>query len=169
MIGPGNFLIWRMPDPENNCEPRAGAQWVTENILGCNACPISVGEDYDLVEDYPTQPGNIASVKQELEQVMNEDPNAEWDDVNHKVINSSYEENWEDSPRVRIVPLWSAADFSLQGMSNIKFNNLAKIFLEGGATNPPDFALYARFIGMVDEGGGGAETGSLIKYLRLVE
>jgi hypothetical protein len=162
MIGPGNFLIWSMPDPANDCNPRTGASWVSHNITECNACPIGVGQDF------PTQPGNISSIKDELNELMAMDPDAEWDQDSKSVINSNAT-NWEDSPRVRIVPLWSPADYGLQGRSTFQFNNLAKIFIEGGGTNPPDFAIYARFLGMVDEGGGGTETGSLIKYLRLVE
>jgi hypothetical protein len=169
MIGPGNFLLWQMPDPEDGCTPKPGAQWVRQNILDCNSCPIEVGTDYEAIPDYETQPGNVASIKDELEQLIAMDPSATWDPVNKKVLSPDYTANWEDSPRVRIVPLWSPADFSLQGQDQLKFNNLAKIFIEGGGTNPPDFAIYARFMGMVDEGGGGAETGSLIKYLRLVE
>jgi hypothetical protein len=168
MIDPGNFLLWEMPDPENDCEGKAGAQWVRQNILECNSCPIYVGQDYDALPDYETQPGNVASIKQELEQIIAMDPNARWDQGTESVVNSDAT-SWEDSPRVRIVPLWSPADFDLQGKTSYKFNNLAKIFIEGGGVNPPDFAIYARFIGMVTEGGGGEETGSLVKYLRLVE
>jgi hypothetical protein len=162
MIGPGNFLLWSMPDPSNDCDPRTGASWLRENIVGCNACPIRVGVDY------PTKPGNVASIKDELRELMDLDPNAEWDQATKSVINSN-QANWEDSPRVRIVPLWSPAEYSLQGRSTFQFNNMAKIFIEGGGTNPPDFAVYARFLGMVGAGGGGTTTGSLIKYLRLVE
>jgi hypothetical protein len=162
MIGPGNFLLWSMPDPDNDCRPKNGASWVRLNIAECNTCPISVGVDY------PSQPGNVASIKDPLEDLMALDPDAEWDQTTKSVINSNAA-NWEDSPRVRIVPLWSPADYSLQGRSTFQFNNMAKIFIEGGGTNPPDFAIYARFLGMVDEGSGGTETGSLIKYLRLVE
>jgi len=165
MVGPGNFQIWNMPDPDDGCDPLhngGGAKWVGENILECNLCPITVGEDYY------TKPGNVASIKDELEEIMDSDPLATWDQASESVI-SSNAENWEDSPRVRIVPLWSPSDNYLQGHTTIEFNNMAKIFLEGGGTNPPDFAVYARFLGMVDGGGGGTTTGSLIKYLRLVE
>ncbi|MBT8397270.1 MAG: Tad domain-containing protein [Gemmatimonadetes bacterium] len=165
MIGPGNFLLWRMPDPDDDCEPKAGANWVRQNILGCNSCPIYVDTEYDIGEVYPSQPGNVASIKDELEQIMAMDPDATWDSGT-QTVDSQY---GDESPRVRIVPLWDPDMFDLQGASTFRFNNMAKIFIEGGGTDPNDFAVYARFMGFVESGGGGSETGTLIKYLRLVE
>lgn len=161
MVGPGNFQLWQMPDPENECEPKSGASWVGENILGCNSCPIGVGEDYP----HETQTGNIASIKDELIELMDMDPGAEWS--NGEIVGSSYDDPF-DSPRVRIVPLWSP-DQELQGQSEITFNNFARIFIEGGGTDPPDFAIYARFVGAISGGPAGPETGPLVRYLRLVE
>jgi hypothetical protein len=165
-VGPGNFEIWQMPDPDNNCEPRSGADWVRANITTCNTCPIGVGADYP----HETQPGNIASIKDSLLVLMNQDPDAEWnDDTGEVVCNGNWSwDDWRDSPRTRIVPLWSPQQ-ALQGQGEIFFNNFARIFLEEGGTEPPDFAIRARFVGAVTGGPEGPETGTLVRYLRLVE
>lgn len=161
-VGPGNFMLWQMPDPEQNCEEgRAGATWVRENILGCNSCPIGVGAEYT----YETQTGNIASIRQEMEEIMAADPDAEWRDG--EVYTPDYEDPF-DSPRVRIVPLWAPGQ-DLQGHSTVEFNNFARIFIEGGAGQGNDFAIYARFVGRIAGGPEGPETGPLVRYLRLVE
>ena len=36
MIGPGNFLLWRMPDPDNNCAIQAGAEHVQLSVVDGN-------------------------------------------------------------------------------------------------------------------------------------
>ena len=160
MVGPGNFYIWEMPDPDMDCQGRPGANWVRQNILGCNACDVSVGVEYE------TQTGNIASIKDDMKALMNLDPNAKWDAVNKQIVDSDFP--GESSPRVRIVPLWDPHQ-ELQGKTTFEFNNFAKIFIEGGGTEPPDFPIYARFMGVITGGSAGPNTGSLVKYLRLVE
>jgi hypothetical protein len=160
-VGPGSFEVWQMPDPDNDCEPRSGADWVRANITTCNTCPIGVGSDYP----HETQPGNIASIKDSLMVLMAQDPDAKWEDG--QIVDSDWDDPY-DSPRTRIVPLWSPQQ-ALQGQGEIFFNNFARIFLEGGGTEPPDFAIYARFVGAVSGGPEGPETGTLVRYLRLVE
>jgi Flp pilus assembly protein TadG len=163
-VGPGNFMIWSMPDPENDCEPRSGAQWVAENIATCNTCPIGVGADYS----YDTEPGNKAMIKDPLLDLIAQDPGAYWDDDLQEVVSPNFDDPFL-SPRVRIVPLWAPGQ-DLQGRSTMEFNNFARIFLEGEEPGrPPDFALYARFVGRIAGGPEGPETGPLVRYLRLVE
>ncbi|MGI9625729.1 MAG: pilus assembly protein TadG-related protein [Longimicrobiales bacterium] len=162
-FGPGNFLQWRMPDPDNNCEPRAGAQWVRQNIANCNSCPIGIGPDY-VAE---TQPGNDAAIKDELLALRAEDPNAVWDTQCNCVTGSNFT-NVHDSPRVRPIAFFDPTGI-VQGQSQVEFTNLAWIFIEGGGTDPPDFAVYARFMGTVNGGEEGPLTGPLVQYLRLIE
>jgi len=162
-FGPGNFLQWRMGDPDNNCEPRAGASWVRENISGCNECPVGLGTEYT----HETQPGNDAAVKEELLALINEDPGAYWDESTNTVAGSSFA-NAYDSPRVRPVAFFDPTG-DVQGQSSIAFTNMAWIFIEGGGTEPPDFAVYARFVGVVVGGEEGPNTGPLVQYLRLIE
>jgi hypothetical protein len=172
MLDPGNFKIWAMPDPEKNCEePSYGADWVRQNIhvSQCNPCDVSVGVDYE------TEPGNISSISKPLKDVFDADPTAYWDEGTNQLVSPLGME----SPRVRIVPLWSP-DQALLGRSDYQFNNFAYIFLEGGGGtgylpggetggDKHDFSLYARFMGMIPGGSGGTSTGTLVKYLRLVE
>ena len=160
MVGPGNFYIWEMPDPDMDCQGRPGANWVHENIIGCNACPVFVGPDWE----YNTQTGNIASIKDSLKDLMDMDPGAYWDESGDSLVSQF----GDSSPRVRIVPLWDPHQ-EMQGKTSFSFNNFAKIFIEGGGTEPPDFPIYARFMGPVTGGRAGPHTGSLVKYLRLVE
>ncbi len=163
MVGPGNFRIWEMPDPEQDCQGRPGARWVQENIAGCNACDVYVDEPYK------TQTGNIASIKEGLQELVDTDPGAYWCEDTQSIKNSKYGDNAEElSPRVRIIPLWDPAQ-ALQGKSTFEFNNFGKIFVEASGLNPPDFAIYVRFLGPVTGGSAGPSTGSLVKYLRLVE
>ena len=160
MVGPGNFYIWEMPDPDMDCQGRPGANWVHQNIIGCNECPVFVGPEVE----YNTQTGNIASIKDSLKELMDMDPNARWDEGSNTVVDSDH----ATSPRIRIVPLWDPHQ-EMQGKTSFSFNNFAKIFIEGGGTEPPDFPIYARFMGVVSGGSAGPSTGSLVKYLRLVE
>lgn len=182
MVGPGNFTIWRMPNPDNNCEPQAGAEWVHINVTQCNSCPIELGESYPK----ETQPGNVASVKDSLQSVIDRDPDAYWDESclggagcikgsNTADPSLSDQENHlravENSPRVKIVAVYGPDQY-LQGMTdNVVFNNFMKVFLDGGGLQPPDFAIYVRYIGPV-AGSGGEDPGaggSLNLVLRLVE
>ena len=163
MVGPGNFRIWEMPDIEQDCQGRPGANWVKENIVGCNACDVFVAP-----QEYETQTGNIASIKDGLQNLVDTDPGAYWDEGTQSIQNSIHKNPEEQSERVRIVPLWDPAQV-LQGKSTIRFNNFAKIFVEESGIHPPDFAIYVRFLGTISGGSAGPNTGSLVKYLRLVE
>jgi hypothetical protein len=165
MTLPGNFKLWAMPDIGQDCEPRTGGTWVGTNILVCNECPITVGTDYI------TEPGNTVSIKEEMDQLFNEDPTASWN-TDTNTLDSVY---GEDSPRVRYVPLWDPVegvreeqiDGRATGRFIVQFNNFARIFIENAPT-PPEMAIYARFMGIIS-GEPGPDTGSLIMYLRLVE
>ena len=174
MVDPGNFKIWAMPDPDKNCEdPSYGANWTRQNlhVSECNPCDIYVGVDYE------TEPGNEASLRKPLTDIFDADPSAYWDDGANELVSGF--DNPMDSPRVRVVPLWDPNQ-SIQGRSTYQFNNFAYIFLEGGGGTgylpggqtggaKNDFAIYSRFMGMVPGGSGGPSTGTLVKYLRLVE
>jgi hypothetical protein len=172
MLDPGNFKVWAMPDPEKGCtEPSYGANWVKQNIhvSECNPCQVEVGVEYE------TEPGNMSSLSTPLKDVFDADPTAYWNEATNELVSPL----GMDSPRVRIVPLWEPGQ-ALSGRSDYQFNNFAYIFLEGGGGTgylpggqtggkKNDFALYARFMGMVPGGSGGSATGTLVKYLRLVE
>jgi hypothetical protein len=180
MWAPGNFGFWAMPDPGNDCQPSTGAAWLASNILTCNSCPISASVEapYEALNE----PGNIASIKDEMEQLYAMDPNAEWREgctcatfaeCGSCIVGSKYA-NPLKSPRVRPVAVFSPdQQGSINGRKNIYFNNFASIFFEGGGSKDifwPDFQIYGRFLGPASgTGGGGPELGQLERYLRLVE
>jgi hypothetical protein len=72
-MGPGNFHLWTPPDPAEDCEDFGeGADFIHENIVGCNLCSISIGTEY------PLQPGDVSSVRAPLRQLYDQDPGAQW-------------------------------------------------------------------------------------------
>jgi hypothetical protein len=183
MIGPGQFQLWEMPScPESDDMggPNGANPWIEWNIENCNPCNISINPETGT---YPveTEQGNKEGAMDALAEQLDEDPNAFWDETCNCIRGSKYGTTGDEqadhdaavanSERVRIVALFSPEQIpSLQGSSDLSINNFAKIFLEGGG-EPGDFAVYARFLGPVSGNGGGeeSETGSLIRYLRLVE
>ena len=167
-FGPGNFLGWRMPDPDNNCEtPMHGAEDMEWNILNCNSCPIGVGEEYE----YETEPGNMASLLPDIASLIDEDPNAQWTPgctSGPECITGSLYGDPLDSPRVRPVAFFDPTG-GMQGASiPVSFSNIAWIFLEGSG-DIPDFTVWARFVGRISGGEEGEVPGPLIQYLRLIE
>ena len=171
MVAPGNFYLWDIPTPDNGCDPNnapTGMPWVEENIATCNTCQVSTGVEYT------TEPGNKAALKDEIEDLYETDPGATWDEDCNCITGSmhgDHEDAVNYSGRVRVVALWDPSQGGdLRGRDALTFNNFAKVFLEGGGVSPPDFQIFARFLGPVaGTGEGGAGTGSLIRNLRLVE
>lgn len=166
-MGPGNFHLWSPPDPDKDCADFGeGADFIRDNIIGCNLCAISVGTPY------PPQEGNVQSIQQSLRELYDQDPGAHWvDDPGHPdggYINGSRFANPEStSPLVRVVPIMPPTLDVYGGAENMEFVQFAKIFLEPGA---PNGSIYGRFLGGVSGYGGGTpDESSLIKYLRLVE
>jgi hypothetical protein len=75
--------------------------------------------------------------------------------------------NWENSPRVMMVPLFDPSQIR-SGRTDLVFNNLALIFLEGQAN--AHATVYGRFMYYAKATGPlSPYTGSLIKRLQLVE
>jgi hypothetical protein len=165
-MGPGNFHLWSPPDPDESCEGFGqGADFVRDNIIGCNLCSISLGTPY------PPQEGNIASIRASLRQLYDQDPGARWvDDPGHPnggyITGSQYSNPESTSPLVRVVPVIPPTLNLYGGAENMEFVQFAKIFLEPDA---PNGTIYGRFLGGVSGYGGGGTGGSLVKYLRLVE
>lgn len=172
MVVPGSFFAWALPSEANECHaldtPR-GMPWVEENIARCNPCDLNVGVPYG------TEPGNKAALKDEMEALIDRDRNAYWDDGCNCIRGSRFGDHQsavEHSPRVRVIALWDPrTGFGMHGREEIVFNNFARVFVEGGGMEPPEFQIYGRFLGRVsgygkppDDGGG-----TLISHLRLVK
>ncbi len=188
---PGFFYPWVMPYDSSNPgayggqEPNNGANWYEWNIANCNPAPVAItNEPQDLDSTYLNKPGNmIGPTNQGMEALMDLDPGACWHEFAHPdhvgfvsgavmkkdaggACNQPYP-NWENSPRVMMVPLFDPTQIQ-SGRTNLVFNNLAVIFLEGQenahATVYGRFMYYARATGPLSP-----YQGSLIKKLQLVE
>jgi len=168
---PGIFLPWRLPEDPNQepCDQGGGGGATSggavyrRNICSCNASTIELGVPYDV------EPGNmVGPTFQGVGELISEDPNAVWDAAQERVVNSTYGDNWMDSPRVVKVALIDPMQIQGSGMQSIEFNNFALLFLESQPTNQSP--VTARFLYYASgEGTPGSTTGSLVKVLQLVK
>jgi hypothetical protein len=170
MVAPGNFLLWRLPDPDRGCETEgSGGSFLLENMLQCNPCEVDVGETYSA----EPEPGQTwGKVREGMDSLMARetrhlsfDPNAA--DGKGAIVDE-YGSIVTESPLIVDIALADPHQPAfLNGAStDIVFNNIAEVFLENYSQK--DKTIYARFLGY-SYGGAGSPTGSLIKHLRLVE
>jgi hypothetical protein len=181
-LPPSFYLTWRLPvDPDvKKCkDPNAtsndnGEQAVLANVCNCNTSPITL---FDSTK-YFTKPGLAANpLDKAINQLLEDDPNATWDETTKAVVNSTYGDGWISSPRVVKVALFSPVQLQdkdiLNGNKNIVFNNFGLLFLERPLTGtskgkPGDIrGRFLRYVGG-DENLGVA-AGPLVKYIKLVE
>ena len=189
---PGFFYPWVMPYDSSNAAayngatPGPGATWYKWNISNCNPAPVSIGTPQNQDSTYVNKPGNmIGPTNQGIQALIDQDPNACWipqKDNSHAgagnlwggavgmKVNGSCTDtytNWQNSPRVMMVPLFDPGQIS-QGRTSLTFNNLALIFLE--AQDNAHSSVNARFLFFARATGPLAPvTGSLVKKLQLVE
>lgn len=176
-FSPGIFFPWRLPvdDTQDDCASGgggggqdSGGATYRNNICTCNNSLIRLGEEYE----YELEPGNmVGPTAQGISDLMAlETRQIEWDnDVGPVYVNSDgSRESAIGSPRVIKIALFRPDEISGSGMQSISFNNFALMFLEGqrNAQAP----VIARFMYFADgEGVAGPATGSLVRFLRLVE
>jgi hypothetical protein len=144
-----------------------------------------VSDEQDLDVEYLNKPGNmIGPTNQGMNELMAGDPLACWQelaDPNHVgyvtgrvmkrlTANGACDQpypNWENSPRVMLVPLFDPNQIT-SGRTTLEFNNMALIFMEGQSN--AHATVYGRFLYFAKSTGPLApNTGSLIKKLQLVE
>jgi hypothetical protein len=183
---PSFFYPFVMPYDSSNSQayggqsPGPGANWYQWNIGHCNPAGVSVGTNYSL----PNKPGDmVGPTAHGIDSLIAQDPSACWapsPNPNHtgwtggavkKLVGSSCTGDyagWENSARVIMVPLFSPTQMT-QGRTQLSFNNLALVFLEGFQDNSHS-SVIARFMYFAESTGPlGPVTGSLIKKLQLVE
>jgi hypothetical protein len=168
---PGIFLPWRLPPDgdEETCEQGgggtndAGAATYRRNICTCNTSSIELGVPYDL------EPGNmVGPTWQGVGELIDQDPNAVWDEATQSVRNSAFGDDWLASPRVVRIALFAPGEITGSGMQAIKFNNFALMFIEEQRTMRDP--IMGRFIYYVSGGdAAGVQTGSLVRTLKLVQ
>lgn len=153
---PSYFRPWVIPGTQ------PGARPYENNIAECNATVIDVGIEYQI------EPGNmIGPTNTGMELLINTDPDAYWDEATNTVKGSKYA-NWMDSPRIVIIPLYDPLEITDPGRQTITFNNFALLFIEEQAKKKDP--VTGRFLYYTSGVGGSAPgSGSLVKYLRLVE
>jgi hypothetical protein len=165
---PSVFFPWRIPtgpDPEpcpgfGLAEGSTGAAVYRQNICSCNNSEISLGEEYQI------ETGNmVGPTWQGTRELIEQDPNAYWDESANTVVGSSYGAGWMNSPRVIKIALIDPMQITGPGMQTIRFNNFALMFIEEQQNNQSP--VYARFLYYAT--GSGEGSGSLVKVLRLVK
>jgi putative Flp pilus-assembly TadE/G-like protein len=168
---PGIFLPWRLPpdSSQGQCEKgggggqSSGAATYRRNICTCNTSPISLNQPYEI------ETGNmVGPTFQGTGELIDQDPNAAWDDVSKTVVGSSLGSGWMNSPRVVRIALFAPGQITKSGMQTIEFNNFALMFIEAQNSNKdPVMGRFLYYVSGNDAPGG--TTGSLIKTLKLVK
>ena len=168
---PGIFLPWRLPADasQKQCSGGGsgggntpGAAAYRRNICSCNLSSIALGAEY------PIEPGNmVGPTWQGVNELVNDDPDARWDDATHSVTGSKYG-NWMDSPRIVRLAIFDPTQITKSGAQTIRFNNFALMFIEQQSQMKDP--VTGRFLYYVPgDASGASTTGSLVKTLRLVK
>jgi hypothetical protein len=172
---PGVFLPWRLPLDEDQ-EPcsqggggsqDAGAAVYRQNLCSCNNSQVELGVEYEI------QTGNmVGPTFQGVRELLDEDPGARWDPTldggRGGIADSQYGGDGMTSPRVVKIALFDPTELGGSGMQTIRFNNFAMLFIEGQQNNQaPVIGRFLYYVG--GEESAGSTTGSLVRYLRLVE
>ena len=93
---PGQYQSIRLP-PLNKGTPITGGDEYRENIERCNPVAIEKG---DLLE--VETGGKVGPTNQGMQELIAQDPNAEWDDATQSVVNSDF----AVSPRIILIPIY---------------------------------------------------------------
>lgn len=168
---PGIFLPWRLPpdSSQQQCSKgggggqTSGAATYRRNICTCNTSPIALNAPYQI------ETGDmVGPTWQGVGELINQDPNAVWDDATHSVTGSTLGSGWMSSPRVVRIALFAPGQITKSGMQTIEFNNFALMFIE--AQNSLKDPVTGRFLYYVSGSDApGSTTGSLVKTLKLVK
>ena len=156
------FYPWDVPQIEG--QPVVGADRYRWNIENCNTSIVRLGEEY------PFENGGMQGpTKQGIEALIAKDKDARWDVNADSVIGSLYQP-WKASPRVVKIPLFDPTQKLEPGKKPIVFNNFTDFFVVGmqGKDVIGRF-LTASGIGVGSTGTGGAQEGSNLKFVHLVE
>jgi hypothetical protein len=114
--------------------------------------------------------GHTGGTKKGVEDLIDLDPSATWNQSTRQVENSSYSD-WTKSPRVIIIGLispmyWIADKKNTKPDPGSTFSNFARMFLMDVDGNDN---VQAIFLGTAPGGGGGPQQGPLVRVLQLIE
>ena len=166
--GPSNFYLWGFDGDDAGRGDEGG---VFDRILHCD--PRTVHLDTPGTEIIDTNlviPGNSVSIADPVQELIDRDPDAYWDESTHS-IQGSNAADWRNSGRVVKIAVFNPAQLaSLGNRQPIVFNNIALFFLETAPGTGPHDNVMGRFLYYASGGPtSGPATGSLVKTLRLVE
>jgi hypothetical protein len=139
-----------------------GGDFYRDNIANCNTTIVSV--PFMMTQE----PGNkVGETNQGVDLLMAKDPDAEWDDVNNRVVSDI-----NPSPRIFPIPLYDP-DYYQDGITHgrnasLKMVNWVPFFIEGRDGNN----VYGRIVpmvGVLDPNAGPAPSTSLVYAIRLVQ
>jgi hypothetical protein len=156
-----------------------GASEYRENIRGC------AGNLWRIGDDVPKENGNmVGPTGQGTGDLIDLDPDADWDPVSKKVINSCVEDNscidrngdpirYAESPRIVAVPVFDLAYYQQTGgpgNGTVRLVNILGFFVDR-VQNPQNTVVgyLATTVELLDEGGGQiTPDASFVKVIQLV-
>ncbi len=153
-IAPGQFYPIDLPIPNS---PDTGGARYRDNISTCNSSTVNIGDTLW------TENGNmVGPTKQGVQDLIDQDPGAQWDATNKVVSGSQYGEN--GSPRIIRIPFFDPRFPFTSGKQSFVVTNIASLFIEGinGAG-----VVTARILPASGINGGGTPGG--LQTVRLVE
>ena len=156
-VAPSFYNPWRIGNSE-------GADDYAENIAECNTAVIPIGAPM------PAEPGNmVGPTNQGVEDLINKDPNAYWDEACACVKGSAF---GSKSPRVAIIPVYDPVHYEL-GKKNstnasLKIANYIGFFLEGMQGNEV-IGRITPVGGLLIGSNGPAPDGAFPMVIRLVQ
>lgn len=137
-------------------------------VAGCGEAAVGDTVPYDN--------GSKTAVRQEIDKIIQQDPDAVWNQENERVecAGSCDWTDWTDSPRVVIVALidpkyWMANSKNTKPDPGSLFTNFVRIFFMPVDPNGPPENIHALYIGPAPGGAGGEVAGPLVKTLQLIE
>jgi hypothetical protein len=124
-------------------------------------------------DSVPYDNGSKTAVRQPIDELIQQDKDAYWDENTHRVEGSRFQ-NWTDSPRVVIVGLidpkyWIANSSNNKPDPGSKFTNFVRIFFEPVDPKGPPENIKARYIGPAPGAAEGPTGGPLVKVLQLIQ
>jgi hypothetical protein len=156
-----------------------GASEYRENIRGCS------GNLWRIGDDVPKKNGNmVGPTGQGTGDLIDLDPDADWDPVTKRVINSCVEDNscidangdpirYAESPRIVAVPIFDLAEYmqgKMTGNGTVHMVNILGFFVDR-VENPQNTVVgyLATTVELLDEGGGQiTPDASFVKVIQLV-
>ncbi len=139
-----------------------GAAWYRENVVGCNTDLMEFGQP--LV----AEPGNMSGpTKQGIQELIDKDPDARWDDVNDRVASTMH-----PSPRVVTIPVFDPVHYYTGKMNgrtaDLKVANYIGVFVEGFQGNDV-VARITPVAGVYKGNGGPAPADAFPRAIVLVQ